>query len=117
MMRILQEHYEQELTNIEKEILEISSKLTPFQDLELYTNSLNNLPTNIEILNRDILRGKEKKFQRDTVAFALGKAYKWNKTDRDQALLTKSPISLTRPCIETSQAHISFGCVLWETSI
>lgn len=53
-------------SNIKKEILGIQSKLTPFVHLELYKSHLTNLQNHIEILTREILKGKEKKFQRDT---------------------------------------------------
>lgn len=96
-MKILQQHYEQELANIEKEILEISSKLTPFHNLELYKNNLRNLQTNIEILKRHILRGKEKKFQRDSLAFTLGRAYKWCKVEKETKENTPDP---NRPHLE-----------------
>lgn len=46
-MTILQEHYEQEIQNIDKKILEIQSKLTPFSDLDLYQINLTFLKNNI----------------------------------------------------------------------
>lgn len=61
MMKILQEHYDQELTNIEKEVLEISSKLTPFHDLGLYKNSLNNPRLTQKFLIETSLEERRKK--------------------------------------------------------
>lgn len=37
------------------------------------------LRKNMEILNRDIAKRKENKFQRDSMAFNTGKANKWQK--------------------------------------
>lgn len=82
MMPILWAHYEVELSTIEREILEINAKLAPFTESEIYRNILQNLQTTIEILNRDIVKGKEKKFQRDPLAFNLGRASKWDKVSK-----------------------------------
>lgn len=90
MMHILREHYESELANVEREILDVQAKLTPFSELYICKSSLQNLQTSIEILNRDIVKGKGKKFQRDSLAFNLGRAYKWEKISKT---MNKSKIS------------------------
>lgn len=71
---------------IENEIVDIQTKLLPYSELEVYKDNLLNLENFTEIHNRDVIKGKEKKYQRDAMAFSMGKAYKWEKQNKDQVL-------------------------------
>lgn len=62
----------------------------------VYQIHLNHLQNTIEILNRDLLRRKEKKFQRDTIAFTSGRAYKWKKFKKEDRRSNLDPIRLDR---------------------
>lgn len=83
MLKMLQVHYTEELEKIGKEIIEIQTKLLPHIESDIYKNNLLKLEKFIEIHKRDLIKGKEKQFQRDAtgIAFATGKAYKWEKSD------------------------------------
>lgn len=75
--------------------MQIQSRLAPFLDLKVYKNNLMILKNNIESLNKDFLRGKQKKLQRDILAFASNRAYRWNlninKNERDNPTKTHNP--------------------------
>lgn len=55
------------------------------------------LKSHMEILNRDIGKRKEHKFQRDSMAFNNGKAYKWKKTDADSSDRSRAKTEETNP--------------------
>lgn len=85
MMDLLRTHYASELDAVEKEIKDIFVILKPFIDSESYKTKMAILFRTMENLNRDIAKRKEQKFQRDSMAFSIGKAYKWKKSEEGRS--------------------------------
>lgn len=80
-MELLRTHYANELETVEKEITDTFALIKPFIESENFKAKMAVLRKNMETLNKDIARRKENKFQRDSMAFNTGKAYKWKKTE------------------------------------
>lgn len=92
MMDLLRNHYATTLDEVEKEICDTYAILRPFMDSENYKAKMALLKSHMEILNRDLAKRKDHKFQRDSMAFNNGKAYKWKKTDDDPSDRNKAKI-------------------------
>lgn len=82
MMRMLKDHYDLENKKLDAEIQSIQNKLHPSWETDIFVSSEEEIKTYVDEYNKSLTQNKDKKFAKDSVAFKMGRAYKWNTLNR-----------------------------------
>lgn len=82
MMRMLKDHYDLENKKLDAEIQGIQNKRYPFQETDISILSEEEVKTYVDEYNKLLIQNQDKKCAKGSVAFKMGRAYKWNATNR-----------------------------------
>lgn len=79
-MEIRRQYYETEALALDLEIQELVNKTTSFRENPIFENKNTELNNFIEKQSTNLIQKKDKKINRDMVAFQSGRTYRWSRT-------------------------------------